>query len=74
MADLQKKVEELTAANEQWKARARDISKQMSEVTILQQKYEKRKAKTAALKVRNKKIIIAIIGGKYIYIYIYIYI
>ncbi|KAK3091930.1 hypothetical protein FSP39_023792 [Pinctada imbricata] len=57
VAELQKKVEELSSLKEEWKAKARDLSKQIMDVTVLQQKYEKRKAKTAALKQISTKSI-----------------
>jgi hypothetical protein len=58
VAELRQKVEELQASNDMWKQRARDLEKQILEVTVLQQKHEKRKAKTAALRVSQK------VGGK----------
>ncbi|XP_062598603.1 activating transcription factor 7-interacting protein 1-like isoform X2 [Saccostrea cucullata] len=50
VAELQQKVEELQASNDMWKQRVKDLEKQILEVTVLQQKHEKRKAKTAALR------------------------
>uniref|UniRef100_K1Q3G1 Activating transcription factor 7-interacting protein 1 n=1 Tax=Magallana gigas TaxID=29159 RepID=K1Q3G1_MAGGI len=50
VAELQQKVEELQASNDGWKQRVKELEKQILEVTVLQQKHEKRKAKTAALR------------------------
>lgn len=50
IAELQQKVEELQASNDSWKQRVKGLEKQILEVTVLQQKHEKRKAKTAALR------------------------
>ncbi|XP_048763272.2 uncharacterized protein LOC125671541 isoform X2 [Ostrea edulis] len=50
VAELRQKVEELQASNDMWKQRAKDLEKQILDVTVLQQKHEKRKAKTAALR------------------------
>lgn len=49
--ELQTKIDELQEANDKWKQKAKDLEKQMLDLTILQQKHEKRKAKTAALRV-----------------------
>lgn len=51
VAELQQKVEELQASNDMWKQRVKDLEKQILDVTVLQQRHEKRKAKTAALRV-----------------------
>lgn len=53
VAELQQKVEELQASNDGWKQRVKELEKQILGVTVLQQKHEKRKAKTAALRVRG---------------------
>lgn len=49
--DLHRKIDDLQSSNEMWKNKARDLERKMLELTVLQQKHEKRKAKTAALRV-----------------------
>ena len=51
--DLHRKIHDLQRTNDMWKNKAKDLERKMLEVTVLQQKHEKRKAKTAALRVRT---------------------
>ncbi|XP_060064216.1 activating transcription factor 7-interacting protein 1-like [Ylistrum balloti] len=53
--ELQEKVEELTQNVDFWKSNYRELERQVLNVTILQQKHEKRKAKTAALRELSTK-------------------
>ncbi|XP_033748462.1 activating transcription factor 7-interacting protein 1-like isoform X2 [Pecten maximus] len=53
--EMQEKVEELTQNVDFWKSNYRELERQVLNVTILQQKHEKRKAKTAALRELSTK-------------------
>lgn len=55
--DLHRKIDDLQSSNEMWKNKARDLERKMLELTVLQQKHEKRKAKTAALRQISTKSI-----------------
>lgn len=48
---LTAKVKELQQNNDQWKRKVKDLQVKVNDVTIVQQKMEKRKAATAALRV-----------------------
>ena len=56
IAQLTQKVKDLQISNEQWKAQVKELQVKVTDVTLLQQKHEKRKAATAALKVRLNPI------------------
>ncbi|KAK3592675.1 hypothetical protein CHS0354_015977 [Potamilus streckersoni] len=47
---LQQRIKDLSAANDRWKAEVKEMQIKINEVTVLQQKHEKRKAATAALR------------------------
>lgn len=51
LESLQVKIDELQATNEYWKTQAKELHKEVLELTVLQQKQEKRKAAAIALKV-----------------------
>ncbi|XP_021359853.1 activating transcription factor 7-interacting protein 1-like isoform X1 [Mizuhopecten yessoensis] len=53
--EMQDKVEELTQTIDFWKSNYRELERQVLNVTILQQKHEKRKAKTVALRELSTK-------------------
>jgi DNA repair exonuclease SbcCD ATPase subunit len=53
LKDLHRKIDDLQRNNDHWKNKAKDLERRMLELTVLQQKHEKRKAKTAALRVPN---------------------
>lgn len=50
---LNRRVEELKESQEEWRQRAKDLERQVLDLTVLQQRLEKRKAHTAALKVSS---------------------
>lgn len=56
LESLQVKIDELQATNEYWKTQAKELHK---ELTVLQQKQEKRKAAAIALKVINSVFVFA---------------
>jgi len=51
VAKLTTKIKELQLNNDLWKRQVKDLQVKVNDVTILQQKQEKRKAATAALRV-----------------------
>lgn len=51
VAKLSQKVKELQQNNDLWKRQVKDLQVKVNDVTVLQQKLEKRKAATAALRV-----------------------
>ncbi|XP_050393552.1 activating transcription factor 7-interacting protein 1 isoform X2 [Patella vulgata] len=57
IADLQRKITTLTEANEKWKNTAKDLHKQVVDLTIVQHRLDKRKAATAALKIITSRTI-----------------
>ena len=52
LAEMMKKLLELQVSNDLWKSKAKELCAKVAEVTVLQTKHDKRKAATAALKVR----------------------
>lgn len=54
LQSLQQKIDELQAANESWKTRAKELHKQVLEQSVMQQKSEKRKM-TVALKTHSTR-------------------
>lgn len=50
---LNRRVEELKESQEEWRQKAKDLERQVLDLTVLQQRLEKRKAHTAALKVSS---------------------
>ncbi|XP_041362218.1 dentin sialophosphoprotein-like isoform X2 [Gigantopelta aegis] len=57
IVQLQKRVADLQEANDKWKTQARELQKQVVDLTVLKQKLEKRKAATAALRQITTKAI-----------------
>ncbi|KAK6169118.1 hypothetical protein SNE40_020232 [Patella caerulea] len=57
ITDLQRKITTLTEANEKWKNAAKDLHKQVVDLTIVQHRLDKRKAATAALKIITSRTI-----------------
>ena len=55
LAEMMRKLQYLEASNDQWKARANSLLRKVAEVTVLQQKLDK-KAEAAALMVINTRI------------------
>jgi phage shock protein A len=51
VAKLSQKVKDLQQNNDLWKRQVKDLQVKVNDVTVLQQKLEKRKAATAALRV-----------------------
>ena len=58
LKDLHRKIDDLQRNNDHWKNKAKDLERRMLELTVLQQKHEKRKAKTAALRVNFNFILL----------------
>lgn len=48
---LNRRIEELVQSEEEWRQKAKSLERQVLDLTVLQQRLEKRKAHTAALKV-----------------------
>lgn len=48
---LQARVDELLQAQEEWRKKTKELEHQVLDLTVLQQRLEKRKAHTAALRV-----------------------
>ena len=61
---LRKKVADLQEANDKWKTQARELQKQVVDLTVLKQKLEKRKAATAALRVSKFRIVCGLVMSK----------
>lgn len=51
MESLKSKIVDLQMANESWRTQAKELQKKVLDLTVLQQRLEKRKAATAALRV-----------------------
>lgn len=63
--DLHRKIHDLQGTNDMWKNKAKELERKMLELTVLQQKHEKRKAKTAALRqISTKSIAIQVDENK----------
>lgn len=60
---LTKKIKDLQQNNDLWKRQVKDLQVKVNDVTVLQQKLEKRKAATAALRVN---IITLVNQGNYL--------
>ena len=50
---LNRRIEELKESQEEWRQKAKELERQVLDLTVLQQRLEKRKAHTAALKVSS---------------------
>uniref|UniRef100_A0A0L8HZG5 Fibronectin type-III domain-containing protein n=2 Tax=Octopus bimaculoides TaxID=37653 RepID=A0A0L8HZG5_OCTBM len=65
LESLQVKIDELQATNEYWKTQAKELHKEVLELTVLQQKQEKRKAAAIALKaITARHVAVQVDEGK----------
>ncbi|XP_052262643.1 activating transcription factor 7-interacting protein 1-like isoform X2 [Dreissena polymorpha] len=65
---LTAKVKELQQNNDQWKRKVKDLQVKVNDVTIVQQKMEKRKAATAALRqITTRNVAVQVEDGKTAY-------
>ena len=53
VSGLKQKIKDLQQNNDLWKRQVKDLQVKVNDVTVLQQKLEKRKAATAALRVSS---------------------